>query len=184
MPTRLGPDSGGTRHARKAGFGLDQKVVGLAFVVGRSRGIAADVADDQARMGGAQLRASDAEPAGSARGKVLDEHVGLRQHRAHEVQVLGLFQIDPTGFLPAIVPHVVAGLAEHVIVVAAGEIPLRAFELDDAGAGVRELRRRERGGDGLLQGNDDRALQRAFHGSVPLFVSTVRTDARCPPSQI
>jgi hypothetical protein len=139
-------------------------------MVRRSRRVAADVADDQPGMRFAQRLAADAETVGGARRQVLHEDVGLGDHRAHEFEILRLLQVDAAGLLAPVDPHEIARLTERIVVVAAGEVAVRAFELDDPRAGVGQPRGRKRRGHGLLQCDDGRSLQRAVHGLSLFFI--------------
>ena len=58
--------------------------------------------------------------------------------------ILVVLEVEDERFLAAVEPHEIGALAVHVSVVAAGEIALRAFDLDDAGARVGEAARSSR----------------------------------------
>ncbi len=51
----------GAGYGGEARFGLDEKIVGLARVIGRPGGVTADVADDETRMPPAQFRTAETE---------------------------------------------------------------------------------------------------------------------------
>ena len=59
----------------------------------------------------------------------------------------------------------------HEIVVAAGEIAVRALDLDDTGAGIGEPARAHRRCDGLFERDDDKAGEGESHlRNAPLVV--------------
>ena len=116
-------------------------------------------------MAAAQLLRAEAEPLDGARCQILDPDVGLGQHALDQRLVLGPLHVDGYRLLPAVQPYEIGGEAVHVIVVAAGEIPLGALQLDDAGAGVGQPARQERRGDRLFERDDEEAVEGTWHST-------------------
>ncbi len=134
-------------------------------VVRRARRIARDVAGDQSGIARAQFGRAEAEPSGRARREVLDEDIGLRQHGLDHGAVVFLLEIDAAGFLAAVQPDEIRGLAFRIVVIAACEVAFRAFELDDARAGIGELAGRGRHGHRLLQRHHQNSFERVHRRS-------------------
>ena len=120
----------------KAGFGLDQQVVGLAA---RHRAILAEAADRagyKPRIVLVKLLRRKAQSCQRAGLEVLDQHIGpLQQYRKRR---LARFrgQIERDAFLAAVQPNEIARLAVGNRVVAAREIAFGALDLDDISAGI------------------------------------------------
>ena len=72
---------------------------------------------------------------------------------------LGVLHVEREAFLGAVGPDEVRRQAAHALVVAAREVAdAGALDLDDAGAEVGELARRERRGDRVLERDDGECL--------------------------
>ncbi len=98
-PTRAGA-SGPPVTEADAGFGLDQHVVGLSLRVGPAVAVARHRADDQPRVIAAQAldgRSRAWPPRGL---EILDEHVGLGEHRLEQRFVAGLARSRTMDSLP------------------------------------------------------------------------------------
>jgi hypothetical protein len=111
-----------TRHARQARFHLDQEIIGLALMIGRAGGIAAVIADNEPRKLCAEPRTAEAETVRRAGGEVLDEHIRASEHRLDQSEIIRVVQVDPAGFLAAVVPDEVARFTVDIVVVEAGEL--------------------------------------------------------------
>ena len=86
-----------------------------------------------------------------------------------------MLDVERQAFLGAVGPDEVRGEAAHARVVAAGEVAdAGTLDLDDAGAEVGELARRERRGDRVLERDDGESLER-LHGRSFLCQRSVAT---------
>ena len=103
---------------------------------------------------------AQAEARGGAGREVLHHHVGLLEHQALEhLGGFGVLDVERQALLRAVGPDEVRGQAAHARVVAAREVAdAGALDLDDAGAEVGELARRERRGDRVLERDDGECL--------------------------
>ena len=124
----------------EAALGLDQQIIGLAMRVGAVVAIAGDGADDQRRIVLAQPLAGEAELVHRAGLEVLQQHVGGGDQLLQLGAAFLGGEIDHRGFLAAVEPDEVAALALRRGVIAAGEIALRPFDLDDMRAGIGQPR--------------------------------------------
>ena len=113
-----------------------------------------------------QLVRRKAELGDRARLEVLDEHVGLGQHRGEQCLVGGVVEIEHRGFLAAVEPDEIGAFAMHQIVVAAGEIALRPLDLDDARPRIGKPAGAHGRRDGLLEGDDKEAGKGKGHGAT------------------
>ena len=139
-------------------LGLDQEIVGLAVGIGAVVAIAGNGAADQRRIIFLQALQREAELVHRAGLEVLQQHVGAcDQLFERGAAVLG-GEIDHHGILAAVEPDEIAALALGRGVIAAGEIALGAFHLDDMRAGIRQPRTAERRGDRLFDGDDDQSF--------------------------
>jgi hypothetical protein len=151
------------RH-HQAGLALHEQVIGLLLAVRAVGAVAGDRAADQPGPVRAQRRRAEPEAVGGARGQVLDEHVGGVDEPAEEVAVTGFLDVELDALLAPVEPDEVAGLAERGPVVAAGKVTAAGpFDLDDPRAEVGELTGGERGGHGLLEGDDSETVERVSH---------------------
>jgi hypothetical protein len=107
----------------------------------------------------------EAETRHGARNQILDEHVGLGDHVRHQPMVILALQIEAHRFLAAVEPNEIRALALHHVIVAASEIALRTFDLDDAGARVRQTARAIGRGDRLLKRHHQKSVQ--IFGHLP-----------------
>ena len=142
----------------KAALGLDQEIIGLAFGIGAGVAIAGDRAADQRRIILSQPLQREAELVHRAGLEVLQQHVGARDQLFERGAAFLGGEIDHHGILAAVEPDEIAALAFCGGVIAAGEIALGAFDLDDMRAGIRQPRTAERRGNGLFDGDDDQSL--------------------------
>ena len=118
------------------------------------------VADDEARMPVAQDRRGRAQPIGRARRQVLHEDVGAREQPREDAGRFRPLQVQRQRLLRPVQPDEVAREPLDGRVVAAREVAaVGPLDLDHARAEVGELPRRERRGDGLLEGDDGDAFQ-------------------------
>ena len=78
-------------------------------------------------------------------------------------------EIDDRGVLASVEPDEIAALPLGGGIIAAGEIALRTFDLDDMGTGIGQTRRAERRGDRLLDGNDGDPFKRQ-HGEFSRYL--------------
>src|SRR5215210_1871962 len=109
----------------------------------------------------------EAEPTRRARREVLDEDVGPFDEAAQYLFGPVLLEIQRQGFFGTVEPDEVTGEALHGPVVSAREVAdLRAFNLYDAGAQVRELAGGEWRRHRLLQGDDRYAAQRQHQNDL------------------
>ncbi len=164
----------GDRH--EARLALDQQVVGLLVAVRAVGAVARDVADDDPGLHCRQALVAEAQPRRGAGGEVLHHHVGLFEHQAlQHLGRLGMLHVERQAFLRAVGPDEMRGQAAHARVVAAREVAgARALDLDDAGAEVGELARRERRRDRVLEGDDGESLE-GLHGVSVLVQRSVAT---------
>jgi len=86
--------------------------------------------------------------------EVLQENVRARDQLFEGLAALLGREIDHHRILAAVEPDEIAALALGSRVIAAGEIALRPFDLDDMRAGIGQARAAERRGDRLFDGND------------------------------
>ena len=87
------------------------------------------------------------------------QHVGARDQLFERVAAVLGGEIDHHGILAAVEPDEIAALAFCGGVIAAGEIALGAFDLDDMRAGIRQPGAAERCCDRLFDGDDDQSFQ-------------------------
>jgi hypothetical protein len=142
----------------KAALGLDQEIVGLAVGIGAFIAIARNGAADQRRIIPLQAFQREAELVHRAGLEVLQQHVGAGDQRFEIGAAVPGGEIDHHGILAAVEPDEIAALALCGGVVAAGEIALGAFHLDDMRTGIRQPRTAEWRCNGLFDGDDDQSL--------------------------
>jgi hypothetical protein len=151
-------DAGQTR------LSLDQEVVGLEVAIRSLVAVTGDRAGDQRRAAAAQLVRRETETVDGPGREVLDEHVGALDHAAEEHPVVVAPKIERDRFLAAVEPDEIGALAVDVGVVAAGEVALRALDLDHPCAGIGKaggaIGRRHR----LFQGDDEKSFEIGVHG--------------------
>ena len=158
----LGRVLGRTGDRDEPRFALDEQVVGLAVGVRPARAVPGDVARDEAGLSLDELGGRDPEAFGSRRREVLYDDVGACDQPLERVPALVGLQVERDALLAAVQPDEVARLPLHGRVVPAREVALpRPLDLDHPGAEVGQLARRERRGHRLLDGDDERALQRS-----------------------
>ena len=152
--------------------------------------IAADRTDDEPRVAGVQRLPAEAEALHHTGAKALDQHVGLACHREQCVAVGRVAQVQPQHFLAGVEAakhlarptgrHVVGGSA-HVARAVLLALLGRAFDLDDLGAHLGQMLRRQWAGQQAGEVDDANALQwkarvaRAAHSKRPSrshFVAT------------
>ena len=95
--------------------------------------------------------------------EVLHEDVGLGENGFEQRLVVRLGEIEHHRLLAAIEPDEMRALAVHDVIVMAREIALRALDLDDASAGVRQPAGALRRGDCLFDRDDEEAFERQRH---------------------
>ena len=103
-------------------------------------------------------------PGGGTGSEILDEHVGPRQDAQHEFPVVLVLDVDRQRLLAPVEPGEIGRLAVRGGVVGAGEVAVRAFELDDPRPGIGEPAARQRRGDGLFEGDDQDPVEGACIG--------------------
>ena len=167
--------------ASQPGLCLYQQVVGLAVAIGAFVAVAGDGAAHEARKSLAQGLDGKAELGERAGLEVLDQHVGLGEQRLEQALVVGLGEIGNDRFLAAVEPDVVRALALDDVVVVAGEVALGPLELDHARAGIGEPPGGHRRGDGLVEGDDERAGKRLGHVGA---IQTVNANIPSPHSSV
>jgi hypothetical protein len=161
---RLGRDLGSAGRHNETGLALDQQVVRLLHAVGAIWAVAGDRAVDQPLPARPQRRRAEAEPLGPAGGQVLHEHVRPVDEPAQQRPAGVVLEVENDGLLAPVQPHEIGRLAVYGLVVATREVaPVRPFDLDYPRAEVGELPGGEGGGDGLLEGDDEDALQSVPH---------------------
>ena len=143
-------------------FGLHHQVVSL-FVAVRARvAIARNIADDQLRIARLQLLERQPEPGRRTRRQVLHQHIGLAQQSLQQRRGFRMLDVERQALFRAIGPDEIGRLAEHPLVIGAGEIAdLRAFDLDHAGPLVGQMAGADRCGHGMFQRQDGDAVERA-----------------------
>ena len=151
----------GARDRDEAGLALDQQVVGLLVAVRAVVAVAGDVADDDAGLVRRQRVVRQAEARRRARRQVLHDDVGRFDDQPLEDRLrLRMLDVERQALLRAVGPDEMRREPAHALVVAAREIAdAGALDLDDARAEVRELSRRERRGDRVLERDDGDAGQ-------------------------
>src|SRR5256712_6871304 len=111
--------------------------------------------DDQAGATRAGVGRRRAEPIGRARREILDEDVRALDEPREDIRATGFLEIERQRLLGSIQPDEVARESLDGRVVPAREVAaVGPLDLDDAGAKVRELPRRERRRDRLLERHD------------------------------
>src|SRR3954471_11286715 len=150
----------GAGDGDQAGLALDEQVVRLLVGIGAVAAVAGDRDVDEAGVDGSERFGAEPEPLGRARGEVLDEHVGpAHQGRNGRPAVLAL-EVERYRLLRPVEPDEVARQPADGLVVAAGEIAgAGTLDLDHSGSEISQLTRRERRGDGLLEGDDEESVE-------------------------
>ena len=92
--------------------------------------------------------------------QVLHEHVGPGDQGSELVHRRRLPEIECHGFLAAVEPDEIGAAGGRGLVVESGEITFRPLDLDHPCAGIGEAGGAERGGHGLLDGDDEQACKR------------------------
>ena len=156
-------------HRGQAGFGLHQEVVGLQMREGAVVAIAGDRAGDQPGKALPQFGHVEAQSRDDAGREVLDEHVGLADQHRQALPVGRILQVQPDRFLATVQPDEIGALAMDETVVAAGEVALRAFDLQDPRPGIGQPPRHVGGGDRLFDGDDQDAGKIIVHGALRRF---------------
>ncbi len=124
---------------------------------------AGDRAADELGIVAPQAVDREAELGDRAGFQVLDEHVGLGEQLFQERLVLCLGQVEDDRFLAAVEPDEISALALRQRVIAAREIALGPFDLDDARAGIREAARAQWGRHRLIHRNNEQAFEGEGH---------------------
>src|ERR1700750_2725272 len=110
-------------------------------------------------MGAPQGLRSEAHSLKRAGLQILDEDIRLQQERSQLILARRRTEIDNKRLFATIEPDEITALTSHDVIIAAGKVPFRPFDLDDAGAGVGKARRAERGCDGRLAGGERQARE-------------------------
>ncbi len=154
------------RSLRSAGdrgqpaLGLDQQIIGLAVGVGAVVAIAGNGAADQFWVIFSQALQREAELVHRSRLEILQQHIRAGDQRFERGAAFLGREVDDGGILAAVEPDEVAALSLGRGIVAAGKVAFRPLHLDDMGAGIRQPRAAEGGGDRLFDGNDGQSLKR------------------------
>lgn len=95
---------------------------------------------------------AEAQAVGGSRRQILYEHVGAGEDLVQDVPAARVLEVQGEGFLGAVEPDEIAGVAVHARVVAAREVALAGpLHLDHPGAEIGELPGGVRSGNGLFQ---------------------------------
>jgi hypothetical protein len=108
-------------------------------------------------MRAAQRVEWEAELGDGAGLEVLHEHVGLGEQGGEHCLVVGAREVEGERLLAAVEPDEIRALASRQFIVAAGEIALRALDLDHARAGIGEAAAAHRRRHRLLQRHHEKA---------------------------
>ena len=132
----------------------------------RKRPVAAKAGDgaaDKARVTPPQFGHWKAQPLQAAGLEILDEHIGLGQHRGQQRPVGFGCKIQADGLLAAIEPDKIGALALGKTVIAAGKITFGPLDLDHPRTGIGQPRRGEGRCHRLFDGDDQQSCQRPAH---------------------
>src|SRR5690606_5445550 len=169
-PEVAGRNADARRLLRRAGdradaaLGLHQHVVGLHPVVGRpGLAIAADVDRDQARIALAQALRAEARALRRTDREVLDPDVRLRQQPVQQGGVGRVLDVDGERLLAPVQPDEIGAEAVDIVVVIPGEVAVLPLQLDHARARVGEPAAEEGSGHGLLERDDENAVESTGH---------------------
>src|ERR1700741_5258503 len=114
-----------------------------------------------------QFTRAEAQALHRARRQVVKKHVCLLEQPREDPLRLGMLHVEREALLRAVHPHEVGREPLDRPVIRAGRIAaLRALDLDHPRAELRELARRERPGDHLLERNHRDALERPHSNEI------------------
>jgi|GEM_PF-6614406 len=143
----------------KATFRLDQEIIGLLIAPGPLAAIAGNRADDQALMFFPKIMKAKTQALHDTRTEILDQHVGLLDHRCQDLFVLCRFEIQTNRFLAPVQPDEIGTSALGMGIIAARKIPFRPFDLDDPSPSIRKLAGGIRSRHGMFDRHDQKAFQ-------------------------
>ena len=151
----------GTGDGEQTRLALHEQVVRLPIGIRTVGAVARHLTDDEAWIGLSEGGGAEAQSIHRTRREIVDEHVAPGEQPPEDLLPLWPLHVERQRLLRPIQPHEVARHTVHRRIVAAREVARAGpFDLDDPCTQVGELTGGERCGDGLLERDHGRSLQR------------------------
>jgi len=151
----------------RSALGLNCKIVGLVVGSWPAEAVPGNVAGDEVRRTFAQLVSEHTGAFGGCGREILHKNVGAG-HQLFKGGAVGRdLQVQLDALFAPVRPYEEGRRASHGGVVPAGEVTFaRTLDLEHRRAEVGELPGRKRGGDRLLEGDDDHSVEGRAHQGV------------------